>query len=382
MLTFLVYAVEVRLLWSGFCLEKISVSPMFKRVLALAVALSLAFFSALSSSLSVDYVEPVATTRSGCGLYIDGVFIAACDDADTAVTAVNAVYNAVSDIYSVPDGESVPYNDVRYVTAEYETALFTELDTLTELLGGCGESFSFTVKDYSGTDTGIELKVMTKSNAVLTETLDYGTLTVETDLLSVGQSVVVVDGVNGVAENSYEYTYVNGILSETVLKESVVMTEASAEEVWVGSESGAMLLSAGELLMLPYDGVVTSWYGYRDLFGGTSLHGGIDFANYGGCYGDPIYAAADGIVSFADWHSGYGMKLVIDHNSSISTVYAHCSEFLVEEGQAVHKGQAIALIGNTGKVTGAHLHFEVIVDGVRCNPRQYVDWSNYAGALN
>ena len=101
----------------------------------------------------------------------------------------------------------------------------------------------------------------------------------------------------------------------------------------------------------------------------------------GGCYGDEINAAANGVVVFADWHSGYGLKVIIDHGDGLSTLYAHCSKLLVSVGDTVLKGQSVALIGATGRVTGPHLHFEVLKNGAPVNPNNYIDWSTYKGSI-
>lgn len=360
-------------------------APIVRRAAVLLVALAVCLGAVLSSPADVErgYVsDTLVRSRMGSGVYIDGVFVAACADAIASKEAVDGICLILADIYGAPEGEHRMYNDVRYISGSYSEDAFVDSAGLLSLLGDNGATFDFTVKDYSGNDTGIELKVVTTAFATLNETVPHSTVNVETDLLPKGDSITVINGVDGSANNSYEYTYVNGMLSEAVLMESVVVTEPFSAEVWVGADSGATLMDRGELFLLPYDGRVTSWYGYRRLWGEVNHHNGLDLAGLnGGCYGDPIYAAADGIVSFADWNGGYGRKVVIDHSASVSTVYAHCSKLLVEEGQAVQKGELIALVGNSGKVTGAHLHFEVLVNGVKSDPAPFIDWSTYKGTL-
>jgi murein DD-endopeptidase MepM/ murein hydrolase activator NlpD len=94
-------------------------------------------------------------------------------------------------------------------------------------------------------------------------------------------------------------------------------------------------------------------------------HQGIDFA---APQGASIYAASAGTVIYSGWESGYGKSVVLDHGQGRLTRYAHCSKLLVKVGQVVSKGLQIAEVGSTGHSTGPHLHFEVIVDGVRKNP--------------
>ena len=97
-------------------------------------------------------------------------------------------------------------------------------------------------------------------------------------------------------------------------------------------------------------------------------HQGIDFA---AAVGEPIYASGAGTVIHAGWEAGYGKSVVIDHGNGMETRYGHCSRLLVKAGEAVPKGGLIAQVGSTGHSTGPHLHFEVIIDGVRKNPAWY-----------
>lgn len=120
---------------------------------------------------------------------------------------------------------------------------------------------------------------------------------------------------------------------------------------------------------------ISSNYGYRDpRISGWKFHGGMDIAG-GNIYGKPIYASRAGTVVTATWSTsrkGYGNYVVIDHGDGYMTLYGHCSSLLVTTGQKVAKGQAIAKVGDSGNVTGTHLHFEVRYNGVKQNPANYV----------
>ncbi|WP_418233353.1 M23 family metallopeptidase [Brachyspira pilosicoli] len=101
-----------------------------------------------------------------------------------------------------------------------------------------------------------------------------------------------------------------------------------------------------------------------------SYHYGVDIA---GPYGTPILAAADGKVVFAGWKNGYGWFVLIEHANGYQTGYGHNSELLVHGGQQVKRGQKIAMIGNTGRTTGIHCHFEVRISGDHKNPMPYLN---------
>lgn len=102
----------------------------------------------------------------------------------------------------------------------------------------------------------------------------------------------------------------------------------------------------------------------------TWRHGGIDIVLP---KGNPIYASNDGVVEKSGWNSGgYGYMMLINHGNGVKTRYGHASKLFVSAGEEVTKGDVIALVGSTGRSTGAHLHFEVIVNGARVNPFLYV----------
>lgn len=117
---------------------------------------------------------------------------------------------------------------------------------------------------------------------------------------------------------------------------------------------------------------ISSGFGYRpDPFtGGPDFHGGLDFK---GPIGAPIYAAARGKVTFVGQRSGYGNVVEIDHGHGLLTRYAHMSGFRTRVGKEVIPGEMIGLIGNTGRSTGPHLHFEVRINDRPVNPRPFLE---------
>lgn len=115
----------------------------------------------------------------------------------------------------------------------------------------------------------------------------------------------------------------------------------------------------------------TSGFGYRrDPKGaGTRMHEGTDMA---GSYGTPIYATADGVVTHAGWDNGYGRQVTIRHDFGVETLYGHLSDIDVSVGQRVSRGDHIGDMGNSGRSTGTHLHYEVHLGGKPVNPMTFI----------
>lgn len=113
-----------------------------------------------------------------------------------------------------------------------------------------------------------------------------------------------------------------------------------------------------------------SGYGVRidPIYRTPRFHSGMDFSAK---VGTEIYATGNGVVTFASWKQGYGNCLIIDHGFGYQTLYGHMSKFKARVGQKVTRGEVIGEVGNTGKSTGPHLHYEVIVRGKHDNPSKY-----------
>jgi murein DD-endopeptidase MepM/ murein hydrolase activator NlpD len=120
-----------------------------------------------------------------------------------------------------------------------------------------------------------------------------------------------------------------------------------------------------------YSGWISSYFGKRtDPFTGKPAnHTGIDFA---GKAGADVVAVADGVVTWSSKRYGYGLMVEINHGNGYATRYAHNSENLVAVGEEVRKGQTVARMGDTGRATGPNLHFEVLQNGRRVNPVNFI----------
>lgn len=120
------------------------------------------------------------------------------------------------------------------------------------------------------------------------------------------------------------------------------------------------------------DTEVTSGFGFRpNPFGwGYEFHQGIDFV---ADYGAPVYATAAGTVVKAEWESGYGNHVIVDHGYGLETLYAHLSDIKVQQGDRVDRQQVLGYLGNTGRSSGPHLHYSVLRNGKPVDPRKYLD---------
>jgi len=132
-------------------------------------------------------------------------------------------------------------------------------------------------------------------------------------------------------------------------------------------------VDAGDFVVThrPVPGRITSSFGSRvhPIFGTVRNHYGVDMD---GDTGDPIAAAAPGVVLSSGWMNGYGNTVVISHGGGVTTLYAHQSQLLVSAGDAVVGGQTIGKLGSTGWSTGPHLHFEVRINGTATNPAPFL----------
>ena len=116
---------------------------------------------------------------------------------------------------------------------------------------------------------------------------------------------------------------------------------------------------------------ISSDYGWRrsPLRTGWQMHGGTDYL---AAWQDTVYATGSGVVKRARWNAGYGRCIIIDHTWGYQSTYAHLYRYFVRRGDTVSKGQPIARAGNSGAVTGPHLHYEVRRYGKRANPSLFV----------
>lgn len=148
------------------------------------------------------------------------------------------------------------------------------------------------------------------------------------------------------------------------------LQKQSGLELWEWLSKRQSLLQATPSIS-PTKGWITSAFGYRTspYTKKPSLHQGLDIA---ALYGTSVRATGDGVVTYTGYDSGYGKLISIDHGYGMVTRYGHNSQVFVVMGQQVKRGEVIATVGNTGRTTGPHLHYEVRLDDVPVDPQNYI----------
>ena len=180
-----------------------------------------------------------------------------------------------------------------------------------------------------------------------------------------GESKESYTGAGGPYEAIADEVSARDISAETEARLAALMTDLEQVELM---RFATLQMPIGA----PTTGRLTSEFGpRRDPLGrGRALHKGIDFA---GPHGTPIYATAEGEVTFAGWQRGYGRIVTIRHAFGLETRYAHLSKAHVTVGQRVKRGERIADMGNTGRSTGTHLHYEVRYEREALDPANFID---------
>ncbi len=193
--------------------------------------------------------------------------------------------------------------------------------------------------------------------------IPYNTTYLEDEKLPEGTEVCTKEGAMGKGVRKAVVFYENGVKKHDVDPISSVV-EAPVDKIVVKG-TGKMAGLVKNSLPWPSEGTFTSPYGRR--WGRN--HNGIDIAAKPGT---PIYAPAMGTVTYSDTRSGYGNYVMIDHGNGYVTTYAHMTQRNVKEGDVVLQGDLIGTVGSTGRVTGPHLHFEILLNGKYVDPMQYI----------
>ena len=203
--------------------------------------------------------------------------------------------------------------------------------------------------------------------------MPYETEYIPDDSRYTTQKEIIQEGIAGSRKVRAEITYINGIEVDFNLLEEDVITAPQNRIVKRGTKSvprELTLATEGRMPLPLKKGTysrISCPFGPRKapVPGASTFHKGIDMA---ADTGTPIYASADGTVRYAGSEPGFGLYIKLSHDGGVQTLYGHCSQLLVKKGEKVKAGQIIALVGNTGRSSGSHLHFEIRIDGVAVDP--------------
>ncbi len=196
------------------------------------------------------------------------------------------------------------------------------------------------------------------------EVYDFGDFRVETSELKIGKETAPV------LDRRQQFVVQKIFSRLSRLYKDTEMQTQSVEELFEVLKGRKLQLSATPSI-IPLRGWVTSHFGYREdpFTGRRAFHKGIDIAAR---IGAPIVSPAEGVVTFAGPNGTYGNTVKVFHGYGISTLYAHMDDVLVRVGQRISRGDALGTVGNSGRSTSAHLHYEVLIHGVRVDPRRYI----------
>lgn len=318
---------------------------------------------------SADTVRDALLDQAGdavtdaCGVYLEGEFLCAVRNQNDAKTVFDTV---LAGRQTAADGSMTSFlQHVEYLQGRYPAdpeVLWTR------------EKLNAFVDDLLKTKI---LDVKEMKTEVANEAVPYESVEIPSDAMYIGTSRVLSKGRAGSAQVTRLVTYVNGEKTEEEELHRVMTQAPVAEQLQVGTRaldaSFVRGTSYGGVLIWPAVGAthINSDFAYR----WGRLHAALDIGSGSGTsLGKTVVAAAEGTVVIAGVHSSYGYYVKIDHGNGMQTLYAHCmaGSLMVSAGDHVSAGTPIARIGMTGYATGPHLHFEVIINGTRVDPKPYL----------
>lgn len=331
------------------------------------------------------HIESQARLTEAYALYVDGHFIAANEDLTVLQSALDEVTRLVSGKY---EGKVEIANKIYYrKRAVAKEAVYTKDELVTLLLGatveysegetvalhacvrGLGEDCSFANTYYMHVDLEDEGSTLLLYKTTVTEeyeeSVPFKTVYRNSASYYDGITYVFQEGQTGLRSVVASASYVNGEEVERVVLSAETITEPVEKIVLVGTKPKPPTAPTGTFIIPINNPLITSRYGWRDIFGGHSFHGGLDF---NAKMGTMIYACDGGVITRAQYSGAYGLMIEIDHGGKYKTIYAHLSGILVSVGDKVYQGQPIGLSGDSGRVTGPHLHLEIYEQGVRKDP--------------
>ena len=323
------------------------------------------FSMGVTSRSNVESAEEIAQTaiestselQSAYGLYINDVLYTACDDKSSIENVLSEILNNSATDQNVEVGF---VQDIAISNAYFPVNTIISNENVDQVI--------------NNQVLPLSVKVTTKETYTLP--IAYNTEKIEDANKAVGYEKVSVSGVEGTQLVTAMITYVDGVEVERTVSSEETITEPTTKVIVYGtkevtrssSQKLSSAITSNGSMIWP---VKSNSKMYISTYFGEGRHKGIDITSP---RGNDIYAADAGVVTFAGWGSnGYGNYIVIKHgDNKTETLYGHCSKLFVSVGDTVSAGQVIAAVGSTGQSTGNHLHFEVIVNGVKVNPLGYV----------
>lgn len=367
------------------------------------------------SSLELTEAEDLAniilknsgqSVYEGYGLYIDGEFVGSTDESDNLLALLDEYreqYREEGDTESkLQFKQSVALVDGVYptssimATSEFKLLFNSEIEGEKYHTVAAGESPSLIAGMYDlyyqelvamnpflAEDATIRigqelvvaksvsyLNVTSTRREVYTEEVPYTTNKTYSDKYYTTYSKVTKAGVPGEQLVTALVTYEDGVAVSRQILATEILKDPVPREMTIGTKS--VVYSVGNASGTSKGFIWPTIGGYVSCgIWGYPGHTGTDIAGCG--YGSNIYASAAGTVVKVKWgNTGYGNYIIINHGNGIQTLYAHCSNLYVKQGQYVNQGDIIAAIGSSGNSTGPHLHFEIRVNGQYVNPLNYV----------
>jgi len=194
--------------------------------------------------------------------------------------------------------------------------------------------------------------------------------------LTHGSSITAVSPLTGTSDIAFtEQAYEHSLNELSSLRNTALaggISDSLEMNILETKDGGRWAEFASAPSLWPITGRVTSAFGEREdpmRTGETEFHTGIDIA---ATYGEPVHATANGVVEKAGEETGYGRMVILNNGNGIQTYYAHLSGFAVTEGERVHIGEVIGYVGESGRVTGPNLHYEVRIHNTPVNPHPFL----------
>lgn len=255
--------------------------------------------------------------------------------------------------------QAVEIEDLQYMAGSMMSKMAALEEAKSEVRAKVGlEEEAESVTDTTGMETGEPEE--DKAVAGLTVSRSLSSLA---DLSSYGETNGDILGTDA----GMEMESLEDLKQELLAMDQKLNEQAASMQALMSDVDRQLAINNAKPDMWPIEGKISSKFGYRkNPFGsGVEFHNGLDIANK---TGTKIYAAGTGVVTFAGYKSSWGNLVMISHGYGYVSIYAHCSEILVKEGQEVEKGDLIATVGSTGRATGPHVHYGIQLDGEWIDP--------------